>query len=137
MHGGLTPIKHGLYSKYIRLPLKQKAEEILKDKEKLLDLTREIARIKAILSQFDDNDSMEISPDLLSSLFQATEVVRRLIETKHKMEYGEKHIITLKEVHLVIEQVVQVIEQEVSDSKVRRRIARRFEDIGDGHEMDF
>ena len=63
-HGGLTPTKHGVYSKILPIKFHELLEEI-KPKE-ITDLTCEIIKLKTLLMQMSeiDNASMEVELDL-------------------------------------------------------------------------
>lgn len=50
LHGGATPIKHGLYSKYTPESIRTKTTEFLQADP--LDLTSELALLRALLAEF-------------------------------------------------------------------------------------
>ena len=63
-HGGLTPTKHGVYSKILPIKFHELLEEIKPDE--ITDLTCEIIKLKMLLMQMSevDNASMEVELDL-------------------------------------------------------------------------
>lgn len=120
-HGGLTPVKHGLYSKYMAQPVKKKYLEFLENSD-LKDLSHEIARLRAILAEMDENN-LSSSPDNIPLFLSACEAISRLTERHFKILEGSKFVITIENVQVMIQQVVVIISRHVTDVETRQKIA--------------
>jgi len=127
MHGGSTPVKHGLYSKYTKGILADRIEE-LKNDPALTDLREHIALMTALLT-----DRLEANPQLTEETAQGlitiAEKLTRAIERWHKVTYGEKFILQVEQVQTLIEQITVIIRQEVQDAEIVERIARRLQGV--------
>jgi len=106
-------------------PLKKTYEESLKNKE-IFDLREEIAVAKGLLSHalahFDKGKGTR-------SIIQAIKTITGAVKTLHEIEVGRRYIIDVRQVHVIIEQVVEVIKTEVKDGDTIERISRRFEHL--------
>ncbi len=125
-HGGATPVKHGLYSKYSRHRLADVIQQLATDPE-LLDLRQQIGLKQALildkLEQLQDRLRGE-DAEMLAGL---SEKVSRDIERLNKIEHGEKYILQVEEVQSLINQVVVIIRQEVQDAATVKRLAERLQ----------
>ena len=92
MHGGATPVKHGLRSKYQPAILMERIEE-MRNSEKLTDLKNMLAVQHILLAiALEKMEEAESNPeaisDLLSNVQSITETISKNIERHHKMTDG-------------------------------------------------
>lgn len=131
LHGGATPIKHGLYSKYTNHRLADMIEKLSED-EDLLNLRKTIAfqqsLILDILNRLDDGN-LEMDQGIINTLSSLADKLGRNIERRQKVEEGEKYILQIEEVQRIIEQVVIIIKEEISEIDVINNIAERLEGL--------
>ena len=92
MHGGATPVKHGLRSKYQPAILMERIEE-MRNSEKLTDLKDMLAVQHILLGIALENlqeaeSNPEAISDLLNNVQSITETISKNIERHHKMTDG-------------------------------------------------
>ena len=92
MHGGATPVKHGLRSKYQPAVLMERIEE-MRNSEKLTDLKNMLAvqhiLLAIALEKLQEAESQpEVISGLLSNVQSITETISKNIERHHKMTDG-------------------------------------------------
>lgn len=128
IHGGMTPVKHGLYSKYTRTRLADRIEELRTD-PLLVDLREHIAAITALtfeqLNQAGDNIDQETAANLSTLLDRLTKAIVR----HHEVTFGKRYVLQVESVQALVLQVVHVIEQEVSDPATIDRIGKRLQSL--------
>ena len=116
-HGGLTPIKHGLYSKYAPVRLSALIEEN-RTHPGLLDLRERIALIDALAQDFLENvqkagDKVVLRPEERESLArlakQSADTVVRLSE----VEEGLKLVVRVETFQSFVGQVLEVLRAEL------------------------
>ncbi len=135
MHGGTIPVKHGLYSKYSQSRLVDLAEDFAKD-PRVLDLRQHLGLITALIADFlarlepgscsqcgTIRLDVETSQHLATLLDKAT----RTIERYHKILYDQKYLITVEGYQALLNQIVRIIGQYVTDEKDRHRLADEFD----------
>ncbi len=122
LHGGASPIKHGLYSKYLRGPTRKKYEEFLKATD-LKDLSHEIARLRAILAGIDEHNLIEEDSKNIALFLNVIEAIGRMVERKHKIESSEPLVIN----NSFAIAVLTIVREEVSNEDVILRVAERVE----------
>lgn len=136
-HGGASPIKHGKYSKYKNAhpELKARIDAYLKDREEMLNIENSIAVLRSItdlvmekLVQTDTLTKKDVTP-LVDLLVKTEKETVTAIEKLHKIMHGETHTIKLESVQLLLQQVVDVINEEVPDERVRQRIAVKLQKL--------
>jgi len=130
MHGGAlakSTLKHGLYSKYTPVLLRNIYEEFANDPN-IKSLRQEIGMARALAAQFLRSfaNKKVIDPELLTSVL---EQIRRLVATCSKIEDGEKYHIDISVFHIVLNQISQIVVEEVKDEKIRDKIATRLQDL--------
>jgi len=89
IHGGKTPIKHGLYSKYAKNEkgIISRMEELKEDK-RIYDISYNIAQMHAMLEQVlvKANESESLSEKDLQGLSILNVEISKMIERKEKIE---------------------------------------------------
>jgi hypothetical protein len=128
LHGGATPIKHGLYSKYTKNKLADVVQALVDDPE-LINLRQQIAFKQALildrLNQLSDGKTV----DDMRLLADISEKVARDIERLNKIEHGEKYVLQIAEVQAVVQQITLIIHQEIADGRVVERVASRLQQL--------
>lgn len=124
LHGGCcTGVKSGKlrYSDFVPTDIVEKYEEFsVEDKVEILSLDSEIGLIRAKLTDLvNRNQSGIFNKDLL----QFTELLRRLVETKQKMEEGITRKVTIEITMKLVEKVIEVIDKNIPDVLLKQRIA--------------
>lgn len=127
-HGGATPVKHGLYSKYSKAKLAGLVNE-LKDNPALTDIKEHVALMFALLLKKLETMQDEISDDDIHNLSNLAEKTTKAIERWYKVNYGVKYILQVEQVQVLVNQVVHIIREEVGDESIVKRIAARLLDI--------
>lgn len=131
LHGGASPIKHGLYSKYTDHRLAEMVDRLAEDEE-LLDLRKSIALqqsiILSILEKLDEGE-LQFNQSLAKTLNTLADKLGRNIERRQKVEEGEKYILEITEVQNIVNQVVTIVDEEVKDGEAVKRIAGRLKDV--------
>lgn len=129
LHGGKSPVKHGLYSKYTNHRLADMIDKLAQD-ESLLDLRQTIAAQQAliidILNQLESGD-LEYDPRLAEVVAGIADKLGRNTERHFKITEGEKYILQIEEVQKVVEQVVLIVREEVKDPATAQRIGARLQ----------
>lgn len=150
IHGGKGAPKtqSGRYSKYIKTQnLVKKHEEFMFDPQ-LLDLREEIAVLRSILVEILEvkESSQEIAQkkDIkieaklsaertynrsLGKIENIIEKIARIVETKNRIENGEKHTIKIEVLHLVIVQVIGTIKKYISDPEILKHIGHDLQNL--------
>ncbi len=128
VHGGLTPVKHGLYSKYTKHRLGDRIQELATDPD-LLDLKQQIAFNLALILNKLESLKDTVSNEDAAILATLSERASRNIERLHKLEHGEKYILQVEEVQTVVNQITLIIQQEISDPALVERIADRLQGV--------
>jgi hypothetical protein len=113
-HGGKTPIKHGLRSKYVK-------EDVLKTLEETYgESTTTTAKANTellnamLLTRLKDTELGDLLPVFNES--------RRWVELLHKIEHGEQVTITEKGVEEVLRQIINVANSTIKDKSSRDRL---------------
>lgn len=127
LHGGATPIKHGLYSKYAEHTLGKRIVELLEDPD-LLDLKRPVALVQALMEKLlaDAAAAGTIDQDTRDSLTKLANQEGSAIERYYRTTEGTKHTIRVENVQVFLTQVAVIINEEVGDAALRSRIAERL-----------
>lgn len=127
-HGGATPVKHGLFSKYSRHRLADVIQQLATDPD-LLDLRQQIALKQALILDKLDQLQNRLSPEDAEILAGLSEKVSKDIERLNKIEHGEKYVLQVEEVQAVINQITVIIRQEVKDQATVERLAKRLQEV--------
>lgn len=127
-HGGKTPVKHGLYSKYTKHKLGDKIQELASDPG-LLDLRQQIAFKQSLILDKLDQLQGYINSEDSEMLTMISEKVSRDIERLHKLENGEKYVLQIEEVQAVVNQIVIIIREEVQDQALLERLAGKLQEV--------
>lgn len=140
--GGRKPT-HGRYSDVLPKDLVDLYEYFKSDPD-LMNLTPEIAQIRAwwgrFTKQFDGlatepcetcgKAAMIVTAEVLAEMRAFADSVRKLVETKDKIENGERYTLNIGTLGAIIEQMREAIAAEVTDPAVLERIAARFAKLG-------
>jgi len=129
MHGGSTPIKHGLYSKYAGSRLRAQIEQAKNDPE-LLSLREELALSKALISGFleqlgDDGEFSNIDRQHMLTLIDN---VRKVSESLTRIEQGMNMFIDARQFVVLIEQIVSIVRR-YADDETAVKIAKHLQRI--------
>lgn len=148
LHGGATPIKHGLYSKYITRMISPKNLSIideLSDETELNELKAEIIRLRVILIELSERqielrktlaagkvtgESGEDVQELIANMSaddyypMILKVIQRIadtVEKRNRIKYGQKLNISFSEDQLrrFLAKVRDVIRDELSGAKIK------------------
>ena len=136
MHGGATPIKHGLSSKFTEGTLGARIRE-MRDDPDLLSLERQAAVVQALQAT-----AIEKLGENLDA--EGYEILRRLTETSAKIiakrqGVADANTVPLAVVTLLIDRVIHAVNRYVVDVATRRSIAlevTRGLDLGEALERD-
>lgn len=125
MHGGKTPIKSGLYSKYAPKRLADKIEEARNDPD-LLDVRGVISFQVSLLNDFIEKykgGDLPFNAEAISLLLTISDKLSQNIERLNKIENGETYNVKIEAVQKTIIQVVEIIKHIIPDPKTREKIA--------------
>ena len=129
VHGGMTPVKHGFYSKYKSQRCTTRIEELLEDPD-LLDMRRPIAVLEALTSQLleklEKSEDLAIDKEERAALMLLAKEQAKAIERYYKVTEGTKHTIRIEQVQAVVYQIVQVANETITDISVRKRFVDRI-----------
>lgn len=128
LHGGASPIKHGLYSKYTKHSLAQAIDSLMDDPN-LVNLRQQVAFKQAIILNRLNQLGSEMSQDDMRFLADMSDKVARDIERLNKIEQGEKYVIQVAEVQAVVRQITLIIHEEITDENVIERVADRLQQL--------
>ena len=125
-HGGASLIgenapryEHGKYSKFKKKIL-QRIEEYKKDPN-LRDLTNELAILKGLLEAAMHKEEDLLKPKTLKMLSFIIGDISKTADTMKKINEG--YTLNIKSVNTVIVKIVNIIQNRVTDAKIRRQIA--------------
>jgi hypothetical protein len=130
----LTPIKHGLYSKYAPAKLSVAIEEARQDPA-LTDIREQAALVAALtqdlLSKIPEGDDGKfiVNGETRGALAELAMKAAKLAEKHSRVTTGEKHTIRIEVVGLIVERVIEVVEQRVADERIRDSIFRDLQEI--------
>lgn len=131
LHGGASPVKHGLYSKYTGHRLAEMVDKLSNDEE-LLDLRKTIALqqslILSILEKLDSGE-LEFNQSIAKTLNSLADKLGRNVERRQKVEEGEKYVLEVREVQNIVNQVVMIVKDEIEDPKVVKKIAGKLQEV--------
>lgn len=122
-HGGLTPVQHGGYSKYLKATMREaladaaNASDDIRDE---LDLSRALLRralqlYERAVKQLESRPLSEIA--VLRELQEHSKTVSTLAEQQAKIV--ERRSITPEQVEVVLHGILRVLQRHVSDSVLR------------------
>lgn len=117
-HGGLNPIKHGMYSRYKQGTLAEKAEEFAAEPG-IKSLREEVGILRAML-----NRQLENEDD--SGIVGLVDTIRKTVTALVQIEEGLKLTLDITQVQAMIKQVTVVIQEEVADAESVSKIADRL-----------
>ena len=109
------------YSDFVPSAIVEKYEEFSQEDDKdIKSLNDEIALIRAKIT---DLETKNANGNGNKDLMQFTELVRRLIETKDKIECGVKSKVTIEVVVKLIDEVIKIVDKNVQDIDTKKVIA--------------
>lgn len=126
MHGGTTPIKHGLRSKYLRGTLGELIAEHEAD-PKLMDLRSHVAVLSALQTRMlgplaKKEDEASLSEDEIEAVRKVTDSVTKAIERYEKTQQQPENLVPLELVGQLIDLFSGAINRYVADDAARRAI---------------
>lgn len=136
-HGGLTPIKHGLYSKYAHKALADLIAENLQHPD-LLDIRQRIATLDALTQDFlrvvaAAGDKAVLTPAERESLARLLEKSTAAVAKLSEVEEGLKLVVRVDTFQAFVVQVQGVLQNELKGHPdLLARIARRLAVLGPG-----
>lgn len=116
---GSSNLPDSFYSQFMTPEEQVRFAQILRSPE-LLKLDTEIARLKVLASNMDMKELREKYVRLIISVH---DTIGRLVATRHKMLYGDKHSVNVQSVTIIMTKIVSVIEKHVVSPVVRQAIA--------------
>uniref|UniRef100_A0A6M3IR30 Uncharacterized protein n=1 Tax=viral metagenome TaxID=1070528 RepID=A0A6M3IR30_9ZZZZ len=124
LHGGCsTGPKSGTlrYSDFVPTDLIEKYEEFALESDKDIKcLNDEIALLRAKIAVVESKNKDEKYD---KQILMYMEEMRRLVETKQKVEEGIKHKIDISVVHSVVDDVIKIIDRRIEDNELKKAIA--------------
>ena len=139
VHGGKTPIKHGLYSKYKDLYWGERTAELIED-EDLLDLRHSIALVRAMLEDFLKRlgEQGGANQSERRAVLEMVEGISKNIERLVRLENLAKEQEVPKVLIAFVEHVTAIANASIKHDEDRRQFAQsvaRFagNGSGDGH----
>jgi hypothetical protein len=124
LHGGCcTGPKSGQlrYSDFVPEDLVEKYEEFAAEPDvDIKSLNDEIALIRSKITRIEQLNSSGLYDKQICGM---VELIRRLTETKQKVEEGIKSHITIEIVNKVINDVIEIIDRRVGDTELKKSIA--------------
>ena len=123
LHGGYAGLYQQSgqlkYSNFVPSDLIEKYEEFSVDPD-IKSLNDEIGLLRAKITAVElDNQTGVYNRDIV--LF--SETIRRLVETKHRIEEGIKSKIDLNMIMKIVDSIINIIETRVSDIELKKLIA--------------
>ncbi len=125
----VSNLPESFYSQFMTPEQQARFAQILRSPE-LLKLDTEIARLKVLASNMDLAEMKECNVKLIISVH---DTIGRLVATRHKMLYGDKHSVNVQSVAIIMTKIVQVIERHVISPVVRQAIGEELKkmDLGE------
>ena len=123
-------IPESFYAQFMTKEQQEKFAQILRSPE-LLKLDTEIGRLKVLASNLNVGDTDEDNVKLLVSVH---DLIGRLVATRHKMLYGDKHLVNVQAIHIIMDRIVRVIEKHVVSPVAREAIAKDLAEMDLGKE---
>jgi hypothetical protein len=125
LHGGATPVRHGLYSQVTAHRLADRLARFRQDEQQLLDLREQIALQAAIILEYlaGLGETGTLAAEEAKTLAGLIEAVSRNIERFHKIEQSQTF--GPAEIKIVLARVVTIVRGE-ADRDTAARIGRRL-----------
>ena len=116
----------GLYSKFVRGDLAKRLEEFRNDKD-WADLREELALMRTLLTTFIEKyqDSME-DEETVKWTINMTDQIGKLVEKLHKIEYGEKYVVTVNALQAYAVRIGDLINKYVEDEDARANLSEEL-----------
>ena len=128
-HIGGRKLKHGQSSLFHSGKIKKLAERHASD-ENIKSLRGEIGLLRGFLEKMVDQTNLsKIAEKDLMSLLKTVDEIRKAVKTLVQIEDGLKLVIDVKQVHMILVQVSNIVKQEVQDERSRNRIAKRLGEL--------
>jgi hypothetical protein len=149
-HGGSGGKKvTGKYSKYLKADKLQKKHEDFMYDPKILSLNEEIAILRTLLTELlamkydlekKWKNEKKYTEDERKKFFKGygatfnkieslVSDISRIVETKNKIENGEKHTVRVEVLHFVTVQIIQVIKKYVDNPEVLKQIGYELKNL--------
>jgi hypothetical protein len=127
VHGGMTPIKHGMRSKYKGEVLGDRIQALIDDPDLAnmrLQLATLVALAESVLARVEAANEVDESNH--SAIMTLAIELTKAIERYHKITEGTKHTIRIEQIQSVVYQIVQVADETIRDVSDRRRFVERL-----------
>lgn len=125
LHGGASPVRHGLYSKVTKHRLADRIAEV-REREDLLELREQVAVqvsvVQEYLARLADGQFTAEDAKTVSKL---VDEVSRNIERLKKLEHDEELVFDATEIEVVLARVVTVVRQ-VAGADVAHQVGERL-----------
>jgi len=141
--GGGRPIESGLYSKLLKGRLQEKINHYKND-PKLTEMREYIATKKALLDELFETflrtkkNKKKLNVATIENAIKILNGLTADVEKLHKMENGQKMTISVSVLSQAITVVVSIVDKNIADEKVKRRIFKEIGEFGfsiDGTKM--
>ena len=125
LHGGASPVRHGLYSKTTAHRLAERITRLRESEDDLLDLREQIALGIALVQEFTAGLHVgePLDAERAKTMAGLVEAVSRNIERHRKLEHSQAF--GPDEIRIVLAQVVAIVSAE-TDQETAAKIGRRL-----------
>lgn len=132
LHGGSTPVQHGLYSKLSRYDLGDRIQELREDPQ-LTDLREQIAVQSAMIERYlkEIADQETVDADTLKAVNRAVDLLSRNVHRMQKIE--DDGALDPQQVDVFLTQIVQVVRDEAGE-ETAERVGKRLLEVDDVEE---
>jgi len=132
IHGALTPIKHGMRSKYAKTTFREAIQQA-RDDPKLLDMREQVAVIVALQGQLIEKiqNVAKTTPEQRSDLVRVTEAATNVIDRYERTQNRPGDFIPKVVIGHVIDAFADAVNLNVSDPAERARMIEAIERILD------
>ncbi len=137
-HGGKTPVKHGLYSKFSKTRLSDLVSEMVHDK-RILDLREhlslQVALIADFISRVEGSERCEhcgnltLTPETIESLSTLVEKAGKTAERFHRVTIQNRMVLNVEEFMVLIRQVATLVGRYVTNERERVKLAGELEGL--------
>lgn len=134
LHGGSTPVKHGLYSKLDRYELGDRIQE-LRENPQLTNLRDQIAVQTAMVERYlkEIADQETVDADTLKAVNRAVDLLSRNVHRMRKIEDGKA--LNPQEVDVFLTQIVQVVRDEAGE-ETAQRVGKRLLEVEETGQLE-
>ena len=125
LHGGASPVRHGLYSKVTKHRLADRIAEV-REREDLLELREQVAvQVSVVQEYLAGLAEGEFTADDAKTVSKLVDEVSRNIERLKKLEKDEELVFEATEIQVVLARVVTVVRQ-VAGAEAAHAVGERL-----------